>query len=164
MISPAHPVTLQNQIPVIACILLWGSMIISPSLALAQSHELTVGKSVRQDFSAESSDSYTIALQKGAFVKLAVEEENAGVLVSIFRPDGTLVDSYDALIRKISDPHVRFLADTTGAFRIQVSADRLSWLRPGTYELVLSEIVDTPIFQSRQEEKRSHQHGCSHLD
>jgi len=155
MIFPVPLVTLKNQICVIVCILIWASVIISSPLASAQSQELRVGQSVKQDFSAESSDSYTIALQKGAFVKLAVEEEDAGVLVSIFRPDGTLVDSFDALIRKIGDPHVRFLADTTGDFRIQITADRLSWLRPGTYELHLSEIIDNRTFQSRQEEKGS---------
>ena len=121
---------------------------------IAQDRSLSLGDAISSSFTADTTHVYELQLQEGHYVELAVEESNAGVFVSVYRPDSTLIDAFDALIRRVGDPHVRFIADETGVYRIRVTADRLSWLRSGKYELRYVNRLEPVAFDALREEQR----------
>jgi enterochelin esterase family protein len=106
---------------------------------------LTAGQAIDRAITAGAAHQYTVALDVGDYVAVAVDQRGIMVLAAVFTPDGSR-------LRNLGGPRegkrtVAFIAERAGAFRLELRAPSVaeaaqqggSQTEKGTYEVKLVE-------------------------
>ena len=99
---------------------------------------LEPGKPIERSIAAGEAQTYTLTMTSGQYAHLAVDQRGVDVVVSIFAPDGTKLVEVDGPTGNIGVEPVSLVAQTTGAYRVEVLST--SPKLPGRYELKLEEL------------------------
>ena len=112
------------------------------SSAATQSQTATIpvelSKPIERTINAREAHSYTLTLTAGQYAYLTVDQRDVDVVVSIYAPDGNKVVRVDSPNGTYGIEPVSLLADTAGAYRIEVLST--SPKLPGRYEVKLQEL------------------------
>ena len=101
-------------------------------------NSLEPGKPIERAINAGEAHSYTLTLTSGQYAHIAVDQRGVDVVVSIFAPDGTKLVQVDMPNGNHDLEPVSLLAETTGAYRVEVRST--SPKLPGRYEVKLEEL------------------------
>ena len=99
---------------------------------------LEPGKPIERSIAAGEAQTYTLTMTSGQYAHLAVDQRGVDVVVTIFAPDGTRLVEVDGPTGNIGVEPVSLVAQTTGAYRVEVLST--SPKLPGRYELKLAEL------------------------
>jgi CHAT domain-containing protein/tetratricopeptide (TPR) repeat protein len=145
MISPLSSrfETRRNPIRAGWCFLFLLSAVLSPGPLSAQTDAdppmLEFGHPVERTLSGGQVHSYLVAITAGQFVYVSVEQKGIDVVVKLIAPDGQVVAEVDSPNGEVGPEPVRFIAATTGSFRLEISS-LANDARPGRYEAKLQEL------------------------
>jgi CHAT domain-containing protein len=99
---------------------------------------LEPGKPIERSIAAGESQSYSLTLTSGQYAHVVVDQRGVDVVVSIFSPDGTKVVQVDMPNGMYGPEPVSLVAETTGAYRVEVQSTSPKML--GRYEVKLEEL------------------------
>lgn len=91
----------------------------SPATAQALRDGLTLEREIR----GGESHAYPVLLEKGQFLRVVVDQNGVDVVVRLVDPGGTQVLSVDSLTGTTGEEDCAAVAEQTGRYRIEVSAD-----------------------------------------
>jgi len=107
------------------------------SVAAAQSISLELAHPIERAIAAGETHSFTLNLTAGQYAHLVVDQRGVDVVVSILAPNGTALVRVDMPNGDRGPEPVSLVAETTGAYRIDVlSTSKL----PGRYEVKLDDV------------------------
>jgi len=104
----------------------------------AESTQLEIGKTIERQLAGGQSHEYHFTLTAGQYARVSVEQHTINVAVAIVAPDGAEAFTVDTFGVGSPEP-VEFIADTTGAYRLRVTASERK-APVGRYELSLREV------------------------
>src|SRR5262245_35195516 len=84
--------------------------------------ELMVGRPVQSELAAGETRTYRIALSAGQFVLITVRQHGNDLVEKLIAPGGDLVARFDSAWESDGSDQVEFVAETSGVYRIEVSA------------------------------------------
>src|SRR5215475_5782008 len=84
--------------------------------------ELVVGRPVHSEIAAGQTRTYRIALPAGQFVLITVRQHGNDLVETLIAPGGDLVARFDSAWESDGSDQVEFVAETSGVYRIEVSA------------------------------------------
>ena len=127
----------------LSCVGLAASLMLAPVLRVeAQQPELPrleVGRTVERDITSHQVQSFRIAVDSGALVRVAIVQHGIDLVVTIFGPDGASLAEVDSSAEGV-EPEALGLARHSGDHRIQVRAYDTT-AAPGRYSLTVVEIL-----------------------
>jgi CHAT domain-containing protein/tetratricopeptide (TPR) repeat protein len=115
-----------------------GSLAQTSRTQATEATQLEVGRTIEGQFAGDQSHEYRFTLAAGQYARLLVAQHTINVAVAVVAPDGMEVLAIDAYEIGWFEP-VEFIADTTGAYRLRVTATERKAPR-GRYELSLREV------------------------
>ena len=126
--------------------LAWLSIVLASSLvrgAAATQNEpaassLEPSKPIERSINAGEAQSYILTLTPGQYAHIVVDQRGVDVVVSIFAPDGNKLVQVDGPNGNYGPEPVSLVAETTGAYRIEVRST--SPKMPGRYQVKLEEL------------------------
>lgn len=93
---------------------------VSSTVSWAQeTTSLTVGEPVERELDSRDTHIFTLDLVAGQFVYGNVDQQTVDAVVTVFRPDDSLVGEFDGAARGLESFH--FETDVSGKYRIQVA-------------------------------------------
>jgi CHAT domain-containing protein/tetratricopeptide (TPR) repeat protein len=98
---------------------------------------LEVGKTVEREIAGGQTQQFQIKATMGEFVGVAVQQGGVDVSERLFAPDGKLTATFDDEVRPQAEEYANFVAETTGVYRLEVTATAKN--ATGRYEIRLSE-------------------------
>jgi hypothetical protein len=101
---------------------------------------LQPGTPIERTLAAGQSHSYTINLEQDQFLRLAVDQRGIDVVVRAFSPTGRQLGEFDTPNGTNGPEDVTVIAETTGAYRIEVSPLSGYENPSGRYEIKIVEI------------------------
>lgn len=108
--------------------------------AQAGTTTLQPGTPIERTLAAGQSHSYTINLEQDQFLRLAVDQRGIDVVVRAFSPTGRLLGEFDTPNGTNGPEDVTVIAETTGAYRFEVSPLSGYENPSGRYEIKIVEI------------------------
>jgi hypothetical protein len=108
--------------------------------AQAGATTLQPGTPIERTLAAGQSHSYTINLEQDQFLRLAVDQRGVDVVVRSFSPTGRQLGEFDTPNGTNGPEDVTVIAETTGAYRIEVSPLSGYENPSGRYEIKIVEI------------------------
>jgi len=108
--------------------------------AQAGATTLQPGTPMERTLAAGQSHSYTINLEQDQFLRLAVDQRGIDVVVRTFSPTGRQLGEFDTPNGTNGPEDVTVIAETTGAYRIEVSPLSGYENPSGRYEIKIVEI------------------------
>lgn len=110
----------------------------TPAQSAQQATALETGDSVAREISGGQTQQFRVTASEGQFVGLLVEQRGADLSESLFAPDGRLLAEFNDELRAQGEEHVGFVAETTGAYRLDVKTTARN--ANGSYEIRRTEI------------------------
>ncbi|PZR74361.1 MAG: hypothetical protein DLM73_08190 [Chthoniobacterales bacterium] len=99
---------------------------------------LEAGKTVALETSGGKIQGYQIKLSAGQFASVTVQQRGINVIEELFAPDGKLIAEFDSELRPQEEERADFVAETAGAYRLDVKA-KIKGVS-GRYEIQLTEV------------------------
>ncbi len=103
----------------------------------SNAEQLAQGKPVTKSIVNEEIHSYTVELEKGQFLALAIEQRDVDVITKVFAPNEELVGEFDTPTSGRGTEQIRIGADATGEYRFDIYtlSERAE---PGEYKLEIA--------------------------
>lgn len=112
----------------------------TPLIVIAQSTPtlLEINEPISRQLAGGNRDVFQVKLQPGQFLHLSVMQDGLDVLIAVFHPDGTKLLDIDSPIGKLGLEQVRLVADTVGAYRIEIHSPLET--EKGKYDIKIEEL------------------------
>ena len=99
--------------------------------------KLALGEPITKSIINEEIHSYTVALEKGQFLALTIEQHDVDVITKVFAPNGELIGEFDTPTSGRGTEQIRIGADASGDYRFDIYtlSERAE---PGEYKLEIA--------------------------
>ena len=114
------------------CLAIVVLLIAGTSKSSAAQTTLELCKPIERTLNAGEAHSFTLTLTSGQYAHLTVDQRGVDVVVSIYTPDGTRVVRVDSPNGDKGVEPVFLVAETSGAYRVEVKASGLVGSQPVT--------------------------------
>lgn len=115
-------------------------LLAAPMIVTAQSTPtwLEINKPILRRLSGSDKHVFQVNLQPEQFLHVSLMQDGIDVVITVFHPDGTKLLDIDSPVGKIGLEEVRLVADTMGAYRIEIDSP----FEPdaGNYEIKIEEL------------------------